>query len=571
MKRSEENLRRSLSLLEATLESTADGILVVDSSGSIVAFNQKFRKMWKIPKGIMEKKEDQKAIGYVLKQLRDPDGFVASLQRLYSVPNLDCFDEIEFKDGRIFERYSIPQKMEEKIVGRVFSFRDVTERKRMEYQLVHQATHDALTGLPNRTLLIDRINQSIKYAKRHKRKVAILFLDLDRFKGVNDSLGHDTGDLLLKLVSERLGESIREYDTLTRWGGDEFVIVIPDLKAEDNVSSIIRHCMFSMEQPFHVQNHSITITCSMGVSFYPKDGQLATSLLKCADSAMYHAKSEGKNTFEFYKSHMTEVALEQLELENDLHQALQNKQLVLYYQPIVDIKNQSIKSVEALIRWKHPQRGLLSPDKFIPLAEETGLISSIGDWVLTEACQQVKAWHSAGLPSISVAVNVSINQFKQADFLEKVEKILKETNLETKFLELEISETGFMRNFNTFQTLLREIKNKGISLSIDDFGTGYSGLNYLKILPVDKLKIDKSFVQDEIYTTEKNIVLSVLSLAKKLKLKVVAEGVETKEQYSFLQKHLCDEAQGYYFSRPVDAASMKHILEKVKENKYNYA
>lgn len=329
--------------------------------------------------------------------------------------------------------------------------------------------------------------------------------------------------------------------------------------------------MFSMEQPFHIQNHSITITCSMGISFYPKDGQFATSLLKCADSAMYHAKAEGKNTFQFYKSHMTEYALEQLELENDLHQAILNNQFLLYYQPIVDIKTHSIKSVEALIRWKHPQRGLLSPDKFIPLAEETGLISGIGEWVLTEACRQLKAWHDDGLPEISIAVNVSINQFKQKDFLEKLEKTLKKTNLDTKFLELEISETGFMRNFNTFLSLLRKIKEKGIALSIDDFGTGYSGLNYLKILPVDKLKIDKSFVQDEIYTTEGNIVLSVIALAKKLKLKVVAEGVETKEQYSFLKKHLCDEAQGYYFSRPVDAESMFHILKKVRDNQYSYA
>lgn len=571
MKKSEDNLRRSISLLEATLESTADGILVVDIHGNIVTFNQKFRKMWKIPVGVLENREDQKAITYVLKQLKDPDGFVESLKRLYSKPNTDVFDEIEFKDGRIYERYSIPQKMEKKVVGRVFSFRDVTERKQMEYQLVHQATHDILTGLPNRTLLMDRINQCIKYAKRHKKKVAILFLDLDRFKGVNDSLGHDTGDLLLKLVSERLSESIREYDTLTRWGGDEFVIVIPDLKSEENVASIIRHCMFSMEQPFHIQNHSITITCSMGISFYPKDGQFATSLLKSADSAMYHAKAEGKNTFQFYKSHMTEYALEQLELENDLHQAILNNQFLLYYQPIVDIKTHSIKSVEALIRWKHPQRGLLSPDKFIPLAEETGLFSGIGEWVLTEACRQLKAWHDDGLPEISIAVNVSINQFKQKDFLAKLEKTLKETNLDTKFLELEISETGFMRNFNTFLNLLRKIKEKGVALSIDDFGTGYSGLNYLKILPVDKLKIDKSFVQDEIYTTEGNIVLSVIALAKKLKLKVVAEGVETKEQYSFLKKHLCDEAQGYYFSRPVDAESMFHILKKVRDNQYSYA
>jgi len=559
-------LKKSLSLLKATLESTADGILVVDMNGSFASYNKKFAQMWGIPEIVLKNKDDKKAISYVLNQLKDPEGFIEKLQQLYAEPSLNCFDEIEFKDGQIFERYSIPQKMGKTIIGRVFSFRDVTERKQMEYQLVHQATHDDLTNLPNRAVLLDRISLSIKYAKRQNRNVAVVFFDLDRFKGVNDSLGHDAGDLLLKKVTERLQGAIRESDTLARWGGDEFVMVIPELKTEEDVLPVIRQCMLSMENPFQIQGHKITMSFSIGVSFFPRDSKIPNNLLKCADSAMYQSKSEGRNNFQFYKAHMTEQAIEKLELENDLHHALADQQFVLNYQPILNVQTGDIIGVEALIRWQHPVKGLISPDNFIPLTEETGLIISIGEWVLEEACAQNKAWQEMGLPPLFVAVNVSAHQFKQRDFMNKVEGVLNRTQLPSHFLELEITESSLMSDLAYFKELLFACKRRGISISIDDFGTGYSSLSYIKDLPIDKLKIDKSFVQDEIDKKE-TIITSIIVMAKKLNMRVVAEGVETKEQYLYLKNNQCDQMQGYYFSRPVDSATMTQMLTKTKEQK----
>jgi diguanylate cyclase (GGDEF)-like protein/PAS domain S-box-containing protein len=551
----------SLSAMRSTLEATADGILVVNRDGKMITYNQKFRKMWNIPDEIMTSKDDQKAIQWVLQQLSDPDSFVQKLMELYANPESDVFDEIEFKDGRIFERFSIPQISGKEIVGRVFSFRDVTERKRMEAQLMHQATHDSLTGLPNRALLLDRIKQDIKRARRNKSQVAVIFLDLDRFKDVNDSLGHDMGDVLLKKVSKRLERGIREYDTLARWGGDEFVMIIPDLKEEEDVIPIIRNIMQSLASTFQVQSKKIKVTNSIGISFFPKDGELPNNLLKNADSAMYHAKSEGRNNFQFYQRHMSEYVTEKLDLENDLMLGIERKQFFLVYQPIIDMKTGDIKSVEALLRWNHPERGLLAPDKFIPLAEETGAIQALGEWVLRQGCTQLMSWVNAGLPRISMAINVSVHQLKHPNFIFTLESVLRDTKVDPTILELEMTESSLMSDAPVFMDLLKKIKAKGISFNIDDFGTGYSSLNYLKVFQVDKLKIDKAFVQDEPYN-QGSIILSIIALAKKLKLKVVAEGVETNSQYCFLQNHHCDYAQGYFFSRPVEPDIFAHLLKQ---------
>ncbi len=316
-------LKESLSLLQATLESTADGILVVDDQGKITSYNQKFRKMWKIPNKVLEDNGDTRAIHYVLKQVADPEGFADKLKFLYNAPHTDCFDEIEFKDGRIFERYSIPQKMGRKIVGRVFSFRDITERKRMERELVYQATHDSLTGLPNRNLLLDRINESIKLAKRRHTKVAIALFDLNLFKGINDSLGHEAGDLLLKSVAERLSGTIRDMDTLARLGGDEFVLVLPELQSKEDVFPIVQRCLAIFESAFKIDRHTINTSVSMGISLFPEHGDNAQILLKHSDSAMYSAKAEGQKSFQFYGSYMNDNAVEKLAIENDLHHAIQ--------------------------------------------------------------------------------------------------------------------------------------------------------------------------------------------------------------------------------------------------------
>ena len=544
-----DSLKESLSTLQATLESTADGILVVNDQGTITSYNQKFRKMWRIPNKVMADKGDSKAIGYVLKQVADPEAFVEKLKFLYNAPQANCFDEINFKDGRIFERYSIPQKMGRKIIGRVFSFRDITDRKHMEQQLVYQATHDSLTGLPNRNLLLDRINESIKIAKRRHSKVAIALFDLNRFKGVNDSLGHEAGDILLNSVSQRLSAIIRETDTLARLGGDEFVLVLPEIQEKEDVFPIIQRCMAVFDIPFKVNEHTITSSISMGISLFPEHGDNAQVLLKHSDSAMYSAKAEGQKSFHFYGSYMTDKAVEKLAAENDLHRAIQQKQFSIFYQPIFDLKTGRSQSAEALIRWNHPTKGIISPDNFIPLAEETGDIIPMGSWILQEVGRQLKEWHDDGIPPIHVAVNVSALQLKNTNFLNEIDAVITNNKLDPSWIEIEITETGLISNLNYFLETLQSIRNKGLSLAVDDFGMGYSNFSYLNILPINKLKIDKSFIQDQ-SEKGKNIVLTVLALAKKLNLKVVGEGIETRSQLEFLFKNQCDEAQGYYFSKP---------------------
>ena len=557
------------SLLQATLESTADGILVVNGKGKIVTCNQRFRKMWRIPLSYMKSSNDEKAINHVLKQLLNPEVFIEKLAQLYAHPEMDCFDEIEFIDGRIFERYSIPQYINNEIVGRVFSFRDVTRRKQMEEQLFLQATCDPLTGLPNRILLRDRINQEIKHAKRQHTKVAVLFFDLDRFKLINDSLGHNIGDLLLQEVSQRLKKCIREEDTLARWGGDEFIIVLRNIDFREQIIALITECQEALAESFYIDHHSITMTSSVGVSFYPMDGKSTTVLLKNADAAMYTAKADGRNNYRFYTPHMNDQAVEHLAFANDLRKALDDKEFFLLYQPLIDIKTQKIISVEALIRWTHPVRGLVSPLDFIHVAEETGIIQFIGEWVLRTACEQNKRWQKKGLEPVKVAVNVSGIQFKQNNIVQVVGSALLDSGLEAKYLDVELTESSLMGNNHIYIATMNELKKMGVGLVIDDFGTGYSNLGYLKRFPVNKIKIDKSFVRDiSRDEDDKAIVQAIIAMAQQLKLRVVAEGVETKEQLDFLQSHNCDEVQGYYFSPPMKSEEFEEVLLRQKNKNF---
>jgi diguanylate cyclase (GGDEF)-like protein len=557
----ESGLDTSLSLLKATLESTADGILVVDINFKMVAYNQKFRKMWKIPLSIMTDGNDDQAVEYVLKYLVNPKDFLDKLDFMYENPEEEVFGEFALTDGRILERYSIPQYSGKKIVGRVFSFRDITKRKHLEEQLVRQATYDVLTQLPNRILLEDRISQSIRQAKRTGKIIAILFFDLDRFKFVNDSLGHNIGDALLQAVARRLEHCIRETDTLARWGGDEFVIVASNLDMKEDIIHVIERCQQALAEIFKIGDHEIGITSSVGVSFYPSDGECLNSLLKNADSAMYHAKQEGANFYSFYLPHMNERAVEMLELERDLRYALENNEFILNYQPLLNISTGKIVGAEALIRWMHPKKGLIPPLDFIQLAEETGLILDIGEWVLRTACAQNKTWQNAGLPKICMAVNLSSQQFRHKEIVQTVAKILKDTKLKPQYLELELTESSIMGNTELYLRAMADLKGLGIDLAIDDFGTGYSSLSYLKKFPVSKLKIDKSFIRD--LTTDSNdgaIVMAIIAMAQKLKLTVLAEGAETPEQLAFLKEQQCDYAQGYYFSKPVAASECEKLL-----------
>lgn len=549
------------SLLGAALESTADGILVIDNKGMIVTNNQQFKNMWKIPSKLLVSGNGVEIFDYLMSLMDDHGEYQTKLKNITTTPCLDTFQEMKLSDGRIIEQYSIPQRIGDEIIGRVFSFRDITHRRNMEDQLLLQSTRDPLTGLPNRILLEDRLHQEIKSAKRNKKKVGVFFFDLDRFKLINDSLGHIVGDSMLNNVATRIKSCIRESDTLARWGGDEFVVIMSDLDYQEQAIPVISLCQAAIEEIMYIDNHSINITSCVGASFYPDDGDTATVLLQNADTAANNAKNTGRNTYKFYTTKMNERALEELALGTDLQNALSKNEFFIQYQPIVSLETRKIVSMEALIRWNHPIRGLIPPFDFISLAEENGLIQSIGTWVLTTACSQNKFWQDLGLPPVKIAINVSGVQFKQDNFLGIVQYALTKSGLPPEYLELEITESVLMENRESFTSLMESLKNMGVGLVIDDFGTGYSSLSYLKKFPVNKIKIDKSFIQDlNVDNDSTAIVQAIMSMAQKLKLRVVAEGVETEDQLLFLNKLNCDEIQGYYFNRAADILDCERIL-----------
>jgi diguanylate cyclase (GGDEF)-like protein len=438
------------------------------------------------------------------------------------------------------------------IAGASAIFRDITQRKAAEKQVQFLAYYDALTGLPNRTLLQDRLSKALPSARRRRDKVALLFLDLDRFKDINDSLGHSVGDLLLQEVAERLKKWAREQDTVARVGGDEFLIVLTAVKEAADAAVAAERLMNTMNAAYVVQGHSLGISCSIGISVFPEHGADGETLIKNADAAMYCAKESGRNNFRFYTNDMNAQAVERLTLENSLRLALEKKELFLVYQPQMEIATGRIIGLEALLRWQHPELGLVPPDKFIRIAENSGLIMPIGEWVLRTACSQTRKWQDEGLPAVPVAVNVSAVQFRQAGFCELIGRVLRETGLASQYLELELTESLLLSNADVMFSVLQELRAMGLKLAIDDFGTGYSSLSYLRQFPVSKLKIDRSFIRDvAVNPDDAAITTAIISMARSLNLKVIAEGVEDEAQMSFLRAHQCDEIQGYYFSKPL--------------------
>ena len=439
---------------------------------------------------------------------------------------------------------------------------DITDRKLAEQQVQFLAYYDALTGLPNRTLLQDRLAKALAGARRRKEKVAVLFLDLDRFKVINDSLGHSLGDVLLEEVAERLRKGARELDTVARLGGDEFVIVLTSVKEVSDAAVAAERIVKGMTDGFVVEGHPLSISCSLGISVFPEHGTNSETLIKNADAAMYCAKEKGRNTFRFFTENMNAQAVERLTLENSLRLALVRKELFLVYQPQIEIATGRITGLEALLRWQHPELGLVPPDKFIRIAENSGLIIPIGEWVLRTACAQARRWQDEGLPALPVAVNVSAVQFRQEDFCELIRSVLREVRLAPQYLELELTESLLLSSADVTLSVLQELKAMGLTLAIDDFGTGYSSLSYLKQFPVGKLKIDRSFVRDvAVSPDDAAITTAIISMAKSLNLKVIAEGVEDEAQMSFLRARQCDEIQGYYFSKPLPADA---CAEKVR-------
>ncbi|MGE4448146.1 MAG: putative bifunctional diguanylate cyclase/phosphodiesterase [Azospira sp.] len=440
-------------------------------------------------------------------------------------------------------------------------FWDITARKSAEEQIEYLAHHDPLTDLPNRVLLRDRFLQAQGQAARSANRVAILFLDLDHFKLVNDTLGHPIGDRLLQAVAERLRRGVRETDTISRQGGDEFVIVLPELADPESAGSIAGKLMEQMHEPVRVNGHRLNVTFSLGIALYPDDGEDFDTLMKKADTAMYSAKEAGRNTLRFFTAAMNVEAAARLKLQNRLQRALEKEELVLYYQPQFDLASGRILGAEALLRWRDPERGLVPPGEFIPVAEDTGLIGPIGEWVIGEACRELRRWHEAGATDLTMAVNLSPVQFRRSRLVEIAARALQENRLPAECLEFELTESLLIREDAAILDTLTALKGLGVKLSIDDFGTGYSSLAYLKRFNVDKLKIDQSFIRELCSNPDDEAIVSaVITMARQLRLRTVAEGVENAEQATMLRRFDCDEVQGFLFGRPMPAADFQALL-----------
>jgi diguanylate cyclase (GGDEF)-like protein/PAS domain S-box-containing protein len=445
---------------------------------------------------------------------------------------------------------------------------DISQRKQFEEELMHLARHDALTGLANRTLLLDRVSQAIAQARRSGNQVAMLFLDLDRFKTINDSLGHDAGDRVVVEVGRRLKHAVRDADTVARFGGDEFVVLLPELPSENIAAALAQKILNALFEPMLIQGHELAPACSLGISLYPRDGADGKTLLKNADAALYQAKAMGRGNYQFYSQEMNARTLDRLTLESGLRHAVERGELQLKYQPQIDLASGATVGVEALLRWHPAGQQLVMPDAFISIAEETGLIVEIGEWVLRTACAQQVAWQRIGMPDLRVAVNLSARQFRQPGLDAMVARVLDQTGCRADRLELEITESVLMDRADSAAQTLQRLSDMGVQLAIDDFGTGYSSLSYLKRFPIHALKIDRSFVSDISAEADDGAIAgAVIALAHSMGLTVVAEGVETPQQRDFLRDLKCDQAQGFYFSEPMPAAALEHLLTNGEASK----
>lgn len=596
----EQALREATAILRATQKASGEGICLVSNDGKVVSFNQAFVQLWNLSAQEADTLCAQEQLLYhVLSQLNDPDEWVEKMHYFFDNPNDSTHDEVLLNDGRMLERYSTPAlSPDDECFGRVWSFKDVSAHKKYERQLAHQAFHDPVTSLPNRALFLDRLGRTVARVRRSTRTAAVLFLDLDRFKVINDSLGHAVGDQLLLEVASRLQSCLRPGDTAARFGGDEFTILLEDIASIQDAILVAERVLHAISAPFQLGTQEVHVSTSIGIVTAGRDADSADDLLRKADVAMYRAKHKGRAQYAVFDTRMSAQALERLQLEVDLRRAIKMRQLQIHFQPVIDLQRGRIMGTEALARWYHPKRGLVAPSEFVALAEEIGMIRPIGEWVLREACAWTHAWQeqfavengaqngtgstplgrvqigSSGMVTniaaakssytdITISVNLSAKQFQQPNLTQTIAQILQETNLSPRSLIIEITESAVMDDVHSAVAQLEALKKLGIGLSVDDFGTGYSSLSYLERFPLDALKVDRAFVSRIGERGERlAIVHAICNLAHALGLRVTAEGLETGWQVAQLRRIGCKAGQGYYFSRPLPGDDMTRLLER---------
>jgi diguanylate cyclase (GGDEF)-like protein/PAS domain S-box-containing protein len=561
--RAERDLRETNQFASEIIENAGEGIVVYDRDLRYIVWNHFMEELTGMTAEDVLGRKATELFPHLREQQVDELIARALGGETVSAPDVNYYVPGTARAGWVSSVYRPHLDAAGEIAGVIGLIRDITERKQAEQQIEYQAYHDALTGLANRRLFQEHLSLALALAARRNNLVAVLFLDLDHFKLINDTLGHTTGDALLQVVASRVKECVREGDTVARVGGDEFTIVLQDINKKEAAAVVAQKVLRAIADPVELNGHRLYVTTSIGITTFPDDGDDAETLLKNADNAMYRAKAEGRNTYQMSTHELSRSMHERLTLDSGLHQAIERDEFELWYQPQIDLRTMRMVGMEALLRWRHPERGILLPAHFLALAEERGFIVLIGDWVLRTACLEAKRVHDAGHPDFRLAVNLSPRQFHDDSLIDTIVTALGESGLPPANLEIEITETAAMADVQLTFTLLTRLREMGVRVAIDDFGTGHSSLNYLKRFPIDTLKIDRSFVEDLPDRFEDAaIVRAVLELARGLDLRVVAEGVETKAQLDFLQGHECREVQGFYFAEPMPANELREFMQK---------
>jgi diguanylate cyclase (GGDEF)-like protein len=557
----EAQLKESFSLLQATLDSSSEGVLVIRENRHVDICNQALLNMFNLTMDDFTRIIGDDFFNNLKPFVKNHDAIKSEIINLYQGDDEFANFTIELKNKSILDCYAAPRMVDNKIIGRVWNIRDVTQLRRSERETHYNANHDRLTGLPNRTLFRERLEAALKFNKTKHKGLAVLFLDLDEFKIINDSLGHEAGDELLKKVSGRLRDVLHDADVLSRHGGDEFVLMLQGVGNIKSASASAERIINLFESPFEVAGKEIYISTSIGIALTPNDGNTHSLLIRNSDMAMYHAKSRGRNNFQFFSEDLERLSSHRLRIKNDLKLALEKGEFHLVYQPKVSLSDGSIMGVEALIRWEKNGK-LIPPMEFIPIAEDHGLIVEISEWVIENSCQQIKRWSEAGFKDVKVAINISPRHFERGTVLSDICNAVEKYGIDKKNIEIEITETAVMDDINVAMLALQKVKDEGITIAIDDFGTGYSSLNYLKRLPINVVKIDKSFIDElTVSPVDSAMVFSIITLAHLLGYKVVAEGVEDEETMQVLKTMHCDYFQGYFFSWPVSASDLTEMLK----------